>query len=240
MRNRVSNSLWGLFFILIGVGIAGNSFFGWNLDFIDDGLWTLLIIIPCLISMIKTKFSAAPTIGFIIGILLYVEFYVNIEINFWGLIVPAILILIGLKIMFQGTYHRRNMHFDNTSGTSGQASFNNGQQTYSSTNQREYNSIFSSNHIRMDNEVFTGTSLSAVFGAIVLDLRNAVVQNDVEINATAVFGGIDIYIPRGVNIKINNVPIFGGVSNKTTQFNDPSAPTIYLNSTCMFGGIDIK
>lgn len=240
MRNRISNSLWGLFFILIGVGIAGNILFDWNFDFIGDGWWTLFIIIPCLISMIRTKFNAAPTIGFIIGVLLFVNYYIKVDIDFWKLIVPAVLILIGLKIIFQGTYHRRNMHFENTSGTNSQTNFNNGQQTYSNVNQREYNSIFSSNHIRMDNEVFTGTSLSAVFGAIVLDLRNAVVQNDVEINATAVFGGIDIYIPRGVNIKINNVPIFGGVSNKTTSFNDPSAPTIYLNSTCMFGGIDIK
>lgn len=65
-------------------------------------------------------------------------------------------------------------------------------------------------------------------------------QHDVEINATAIFAGIDIFVPSNVRIKINNVPIFGGVDNKVADTTDPNAPTIYLNSTCMFGGIDIK
>lgn len=233
MRNKLTNSMWGLFFILIGVGFAGNVLFDWDFNLFFDGWWTLFIIIPCFISMIQSRFNPAPTIGFIIGILLLVQNYVSFDIDLWKLFVPAILILIGLKIIFQGSFHRKNIHFDKTVHMDGQ-------QTYSSANQREYNAVFSSNHIRMNNEVFTGTNLSAQFGAIVLDLRDAIIQQDVEINATAVFAGIDIYVPRGVKVKVNNVPIFGGVSNKTVQTNDPSAPTIYINSTCMFGGIDIK
>jgi predicted membrane protein len=67
-----------------------------------------------------------------------------------------------------------------------------------------------------------------------------VITGDCDINASAVFGGIDIYLPQGVRVKINNVPVFGGVSNKYMQSADPAAPIVYLNSTCMFGGIDIK
>ena len=87
---------------------------------------------------------------------------------------------------------------------------------------------------------FTGTNVNAVFGGLVLDLRDAKILNDVEVNATAIFGGIDIYLPSGINVKTNNVPIFGGVSNKSNPNGVPGAPTIYLNATCMFGGIDIK
>jgi len=82
--------------------------------------------------------------------------------------------------------------------------------------------------------------VNSIFGGIVLDLREAVIINDVEITATALFAGIDIFVPKGVRVKINNVPIFGGVSNKAEQYEEIGAPTIYLNSTCMFGGIDIK
>jgi predicted membrane protein len=213
MRNKLSNVLWGLFFIIVGVGIAGNVMNIWDFQLFFDGWWTLFIIIPCFISMIQTGFGTGSTLGFIIGVLLFMNYQVDFHFNIWQLIVPTILVFIGIRIMFQGAFHRKP-HFD-------------------------YNAVFSSNHIHITDQ-FYSTSLSAVFGAIVLDLRDAVIKGDVEINASAVFGGIDIFLPNGVNVKTNNVPVFGGVSNKHSQTNDPSAPTVYLNSTCMFGGIDIK
>jgi predicted membrane protein len=243
MRNKISNALWGLFFIVVGIGIAGNVLHLWNFDLFFDGWWTLFIIIPCFISMIKTGFGVGSTLGFIIGVLLLMSYWVDLDFSIWSLIIPAILILIGLRIMFQGAFHRgfhyeKTIYTDGTSGPSGQSGQSG--QNFSSANKSEYSAIFSSNRVHLNNEVFTGTNLNAIFGSIVLDLRDAVIQNDVEIVATAVFAGIDIYIPRGVRVKINNVPIFGGVSNKTEQYADAGAPTIYLNSTCMFGGIDIK
>jgi hypothetical protein len=75
MRNRISNVLWGLFFIIIGVGFAGNLFFDWDFHLFFDGWWTLFIIIPCLISMIQNGFGTASTIGFIIGVLLLAQYY---------------------------------------------------------------------------------------------------------------------------------------------------------------------
>lgn len=104
----------------------------------------------------------------------------------------------------------------------------------------EHSAFFSSNRINYGGEVFRGTSANAVFGGIVIDLRGAIIEQDSVINATAIFGGIDIYVPYGVRIKVDNVPIFGGVSNKVAGQVKPDAPTIYLQSTCMFGGIDIK
>lgn len=233
MRNKLSNVLWGLFFIIIGVGIAGNVMNIWDFQLFFDGWWTLLIIVPCFISMIQTGFGTGSTLGFIIGVLLFMNYQVDFHFNIWQLIIPTILVFIGIRIMFQGAF-RKKPNFDqsfipgNTQG-----------QSYSGTSKSDYNAVFSSNHIHITDQ-FYSTSLSAVFGAIVLDLRDAIIKGDVEINASAVFGGIDIFLPNGVNVKTNNVPVFGGVSNKHSQTNDPSAPTVYLNSTCMFGGIDIK
>ncbi len=85
-----------------------------------------------------------------------------------------------------------------------------------------------------------GTTMNAIFGGVELDLTDAIIDEDVVINATAVFGGIDIKVPYNVKVKVSNVPVFGGVSNKVPTSRDLNAPTIFLNSTCMFGGIDIK
>ena len=240
MRNKLSNFLWGLFFILIGVGIAGNVMNIWDFHLFFDGWWTLLIIVPCFISMLQTGFSTGSTVGFIIGVLLLMNYHVDFNFNIWQLIIPVILVLIGVRIMFQGAFHKK-INYEHTYSAGGNSGMNGGAggSNYTNASKGEYSAVFSSNHIHIT-EPFYGTSLNSAFGAIVLDLRDAQITGDVEINASAIFGGIDIYLPHGVKVKTNNVPIFGGVSNKHTQAVDPSAPTVYLNSTCMFGGIDIK
>ncbi|MBO5306070.1 MAG: hypothetical protein J6B12_04840, partial [Clostridia bacterium] len=97
---------------------------------------------------------------------------------------------------------------------------------------------FSGSDLKFDGEVFEGAELTAVFGGIECDLRGAVIENDCAIKVTAIFGGIDIFAPNGVNVKVNSTSLFGGVSNKTAAHKD--APTIYVSGTCMFGGVDIK
>jgi predicted membrane protein len=228
MRNKISNLIWGLIFIVIGVGIAGNILFDWNYRIFFDGWWTLFIIIPCLMSIIRNGISVGASSGLIIGVLLLASQYININVNVWRLILPVILIIIGLNIMFQGIF-RRPLKISQRGHVEGQ----------NNTTAKEYSAVFASNKIRV-NDIFTGTNLNAIFGGITLDLRDAIIESDVEIVATAVFGGMDIYVPSGVIVKVNNIPIFGGVSNKTVHVTDSNAYTIYLNATTMFGGIDIK
>ena len=72
------------------------------------------------------------------------------------------------------------------------------------------------------------------------DLRNAIIDSDVVINATVVFGGVEIYVPSHVKVKIKSVPIFGGVDNKVYTKGDEDSHTIYINATVVFGGVEIK
>lgn len=85
-----------------------------------------------------------------------------------------------------------------------------------------------------------GANLDAVFGSVELDLSKAIIKKDQVINANAIFGGVEIRVPSGVNIKVKSTPIFGGVDNKTkTEYNE-SLPTLYINSIAIFGGVEIK
>ena len=213
MRIKTSNMLWGLFFIVIGVGFAGNAFNLWNFELFFRGWWTLFIIIPC-------------AIGLIIGIMLLMSSQGLVDGNIMGkLIVPFIFVLIGLSMIFKNLYHGdRNLRID--------VKYQGGAM--------EHSAIFSGNRYQVTGEKFLGTTINAIFGGVDLDLRNAIIDEDIVINATAVFGGIDILVPANVIVKVSNVPIFGGVDNKARTSQDPDAPTIFLNSTCMFGGIDVK
>ena len=37
-----------------------------------------------------------------------------------------------------------------------------------------------------------------------------------------------------------STPIFGGVENKHENSDDKKSKTLYINATCVFGGVEIK
>ena len=71
-------------------------------------------------------------------------------------------------------------------------------------------------------------------------MKNAIINEDIVINSTIIFGRVDIIVPNNVNVKISSIPIFGGAANKARPCMDDNAPTIYINATCIFGGLDSK
>ena len=99
--------------------------------------------------------------------------------------------------------------------------------------------IFSGAKLDFSGEEFKGTELNAVFGAVECDLRRAIINGDCVINAKAIFGGITIYVPADIKIKVRSTSIFGGVDDKTGAGRS-GEHTLYINDTCVFGGIDIK
>ena len=223
MRNKLSSVLWGLFFVVIGIGIGGNVLGIWNFELFFQGWWTLFILIPCGISILQNGPSVGNLIGALIGILLLLnQRGIVISDMMWKLLVPGIFIIIGLSMMcgslfsFDGRGKRKN---------------------YEGTN--SCNAIFSGRREVISDRVFSGTDINAIFGGVTLDLRNAVLTEDVSIDATAIFGGVDILVPQQVNVKVHRVSVFGGTGNaRRTKIE--GAPTIYINTICMFGGVDIK
>lgn len=90
---------------------------------------------------------------------------------------------------------------------------------------------------------FRGAWLTAIFGGITLDLRDArPAPEGASINATAAFGGIDILVPKGWRISVRTTPIFGGLDDKTDHSEAPAAdaPTLHVDAVAVFGGVDIK
>lgn len=227
MRLKASNLVWGLFFVIIGIIFFGNSFFNWNFTIFFAGWWTLFIIIPCLISIIEDGPKTGSIIGLLIGLSLLLSRQQIISGHFIAqLIMPVIFILIGLAIIFANSFrgHRPS-----------QMEYNKMKDGH-----RHYASTFSGQNIHCDNEVFEGAIVDAIFGSVSLRLDQAIINEDVIINCNATFGGIEVYLPSDINVKVSSTPIFGGVSNKRRNFANPNAPTVYISATCMFGGVDIK
>ena len=104
-------------------------------------------------------------------------------------------------------------------------------------------SAFSSEVVSFAGDHFEGAELTAVFGAIKCDLRGAVIEKDCAISFTSVFGGIDLIVPEGVNVKVNSdserAVIFGDV---VVRVSEKFAPAMHIdtdeaNAACAFGTI---
>lgn len=232
MRTKFGNILWGLFFIAIGVGLVGNLFELWNFTLFFDGWWTLFIIVPCIISMVQHSINLGNLLGLAAGVLLLLG--AQDVINFgmvWKLLLALAFVCIGLNIMFAGVFQRK------WRAAAKQAAQN--AQQYSSAASVSYTAVFHGQQIRYPHQPFASANVISIFGGVDLDLRDAVIDHDVTITLTCVFGGCDIFLPPNVEPVLGVTGIFGGCDNKTAPAASGS-PRAYIGGTCVFGGADIK
>ena len=103
----------------------------------------------------------------------------------------------------------------------------------------EHLALFSGQELDFSGQVFYGADLSAVFGGIKCDLRNAAIADTAVINVCSVFGGIDILLPENVCVKKSSISIFGGITDKRVFNKTNNSATVYITGNCVFGGVDI-
>ena len=89
-------------------------------------------------------------------------------------------------------------------------------------------------------ETFHGARLDAFCGGIRLDLREAVITEDEEIDIHTFFGGIELFVPTTVNVEVKSQSFFGGVGDHATHATDSKAPTVHIIASNFFGGVHIK
>ena len=225
---KFGNLLWGLVLIVLGLIIGGNALGITNINVFFDGWWTLIIIIPCFIGLFKEREKTGNIIGLLIGIALLLACQDLLDFNLvWKLLFPAILVAIGVSIIFKDVI-------------GGKVSKEIKKLNEKKTGENEYCATFSGQDVRFDGEQFKGVDLTAVFGGIKCDLRNAIIEEDAVINTSSIFGGIDIYVTENVKVKVKSSSIFGGVSDEKKHSQNADAHTIYINATCIFGGVEIK
>lgn len=225
---KLSKILWGIALVAIGGIFALNAFGVTDIEVFFDGWWTLFIIVPCLIGIFSEREKTGNIIGLLIGVflLLCCQNVLGFDM-LWKLAVPAIIVIIGLKLIFGAVFGDKAIKLLESSKQNGD-------------NIKTGCATFSGQDMNFDGEVFDGAELNAVFGSVKCDLRRAIIEKDCAVTASAIFGGIDILVPDYVNVKVNSNSIFGGVSDKYYRPTVQGAVTLYINATCMFGGVEIK
>ena len=187
----------------------------WDFSLFFRGWWTLFLIIPSLIGLIKRESIGCSFLVLILGILMLLASQDIIEWSIiWKIFVPLIIIVVCLSIIF-GNKRVRSVR----------------------ANAKEYVAVFSGID-EIIKEIKSDFKVTSVFGGVELDLRDVDLKNDLVIDCFCLFGGIDIRLPKDVKLEISGFPVFGGVENKYHS-NKDSKVTVYVNQMTIFGGIDL-
>ena len=225
---RFRTVLWGIVLVAIGIIVGVDAAGIVDVDIFFDGWWTLLIIIPCFIGLFTEGEKYFNIIGICFGCFLLLCCRDILEFSMlWKLGIPILIVCTGVKMIFGGVFKNKSDKVIEKNRVNG-------------VNIIKHNALFSSADANYSGEMFYGTNLSAIFGSVTCDLRTAFIEQDCVIKATAIFGGVDIYVPEGVNVKVHSTSIFGGVSNDNHKNSQDNPHTIFVNAVCLFGGADIK
>lgn len=224
---KSKNILFGILLIALGLVFALNALGITDIDVFFDGWWTLFIIVPCGVGLLSGRDKTGNLIGLIVGVALLLSCQGILSLGLlWKLFFPALLVIAGCRLIFgSGRADREARRYieDHKSGAAAQ----------------EYCATFSGQDLNFRGQQFSGTKLTAVFGGIKCDLTDAVLDHDAVIEASAIFGGVDIIVPEHCRVRYCSNSVFGGVSEERPHSQDEGAPTVYVNGNCMFGGVSI-
>lgn len=134
---------------------------------------------------------------------------------------PALLVIIGLAILLGPLRHG----VSRTSAMEGESPF----------------ALFGAAKIKDHSEHLRHAEASALFGGATLDLREAHIDDEATVDATAIFGGVNVLVPKGWRVSLGGLPIFGGFEDKTEGNGSlpEEAPRLNVKATAIFGGVDV-
>ena len=222
MRKRISSTLWGLIFIALGIGIVGHMAGAWEFNLLFPGWWTVFLIVPAVLGMIEHGIRIGNTIGLVVGVALFAccQGLLPWEV-LARMLVPVVMILIGGVMVFKNLFH-----------------LNLGRVKVPNEKKLSELVVFSGKNLIVQDQ-FYGMDGEAVFGGLTIDLRGAKIDENISIDALAVFGGVDILLPANVSVKLSDLSLFGGCSN-SRNYSPVDGPTVYVNATALFGGVEVK
>lgn len=219
-----SKPIWiGLILIFLGVIFLSDSFHIIRIGYLLSHWWPLILIILGIL-----KLGGKDRGGAIVLIIMGGLFLLSaMNIIHWHQVCrlwPVILIIIGVGMLVKHSSAGDNDSTDFTAG--------------SNEDRLEINSIFSSSKRQVNSQQFRGGEVNAIFGSVILDLRNAKpVPEGCHLTADAIFGSIKIYIPPNMTVNFKGSRFLGQFDNFAGSAG--SGPTITIDGDAVFGNIRI-
>ncbi|WP_330173837.1 DUF1707 domain-containing protein [Streptomyces sp. NBC_01498] len=101
--------------------------------------------------------------------------------------------------------------------------------------------IFSSSLRKGRWRVGRRTNAFTLFGSIEIDLTEAIfAQRTTVINATAIFGSVEVRVPENISLRGGGTGVFGSFEVSTLESTEPDAPVVVVNGYAVFASIEAR
>ena len=93
---------------------------------------------------------------------------------------------------------------------------------------------------RSSAEDFRGGDVTAILGGCKVDLRHATIKDEAVVDIFALWGGVEILVPRGWNIVVGGTPLLGGFEDKSEAGGAGGGPRLVIKGVAIMAGVEIK
>ena len=215
--------------VVIGVGVLFllNNL---NVVYVHDlwRFWPVILIAGGIAKLVDSPFEGGRNSGavlLVVGALFLANNLGFLSLN-WHDFWPLILIGAGLLMLWNRLY----TPVPAAGGSSPEGTLN-------------IYAIFSGVERKITTGDFRGGHVSAMFGGVDLNLRQAAMRAEsAVIDISAIFGGVDIKVPPNWIVVVDGAGIFGGFSDKSVQPppDMPGVKRLFLKGAAVFGGVGVK
>jgi predicted membrane protein len=206
----------GIVFLLDRLGVA-------SAGTVLASFWPLVIIAAGVLQMAVTRRAhVGAAIVVLVGVILLAGSLHLLPANAGELFWPVVLIGIGV-LFLAGVITRGAVHQSDKRDVA------------------HAFTVFGGQRLVSGSEQFRSASLTAFFGSVTLDLRQAkLAPEGADVDVMTAFGGAQILVPPGWPVLFSGVPIFGGFEDKTSRSGTEVGPPLRIRGTAMFGGVEVK
>lgn len=220
MKAYISRLIIGAAVFFVGAALLLDTLSIIDTISILSNRWPLFIVlagVAILINDVKNYLWALIVILFGAVTQLQVQGYT--DINPWQVFWPLVLIVVGVSIAFKRPTMVRKE---------------------SKASRDDIVAILGGSDQRSTSDDFESSKVTAIMGGAKIDLRKATIKKSATIEVFTLMGGIEIVVPRSVNIKNQTNVILGAAENKTDQEITKSSPTLIIVGDVIMGGVEIK
>lgn len=220
MNTSIARALTGIGIITVGIMAMLGSFGIIPFGDIARDYWPVAIIVLGLIMLINNPRNFVwPIIVLLAGAGLLARTTGYTDVNILSLFWPALLIYLGASVLF------RRPGFSSTNVTARE--------------REDMTAILGGIDSLNTSDDYKGGKAVAVLGGVTLDLRKATIKKEAVLDVTSFWGGIEVKVPEGWNVRSKINVVMGGVEIKTSP-TKKGAPVLTLVGDVIMAGVDVK
>lgn len=230
MRHRRAGMAFGSIVLALGVILLLDRQGILDAGQIFPFFWPAALLVGGLLSLSRSTASGGRVWGGILtaaGILLLLDRLGYARFSFHALW-PLVLIGVGLTLVWR-----------TLEGPPGESA---GQ--VPDTNLLNQFAAFGGGELKSDAKDFRGGEVLTIMGGYQIDLRRAAIaRSPAVLHANAMFGGIEIRVPRSWRVILDGLPLLGGYTNETEHPDAQSGqpvPELIVKGFASFGGVVVK